>query len=266
MPCKPGLSSLGPPFSRHPASHLLPIVVNSQEFLAVICTAVKDEKCRGNITLVPMDKDNQIRGSVAYGREPERSSITAYKSSTHLARKMCHGEPGKIWVACKSGEVIELNCTDFDFTETGRVVQSNSIDLCAMEYLAPYRELVVLGASSGRLLCLTFDSGGVLQQKTAVNSRIVEVFGHGDALLHYPDYNLFLCGARTTKQWITKSVVCVMEPRAPERWGPLQTLVLDIGSGMSVFVWERREVQDVFFFCSLRRLTQNHLRKKTVWF
>lgn len=103
---------------------LLGVEVKGRELLAVSCSHCRD------IKLVDLQTGEK---SVAY----------RYKDK-QKPEAMCEGEPGRLWVL-ENGAVIELNCTDKVFCETGDVFNANLVcyvrSICYLA--APHDVLVV---------------------------------------------------------------------------------------------------------------------------
>ncbi len=102
---------------------LLGMVVEGEELVAASCWSC------GNIKLVNMET---------------RESHTAY--TAEHSDFMCHGGSGKIWLCLHIGTVIELNCQNKTFVETGKTFsRERSRHLCYLP--APQNALILCHAS-----------------------------------------------------------------------------------------------------------------------
>ncbi len=107
----------------HHCQHMLSVMVEGQELLAVSC-----EYCR-DIKLVNVETGES---SVAYQRKQK-------------PRHMCEGDPGKLLVYLYQDDLVkELSCTNKVFSETGVTIPVRSYSMCYLP--APHNALVVYPA------------------------------------------------------------------------------------------------------------------------
>ncbi len=145
---------------------LVGVIVEKQELLLVGCRECRDLK------LI-----NLLSGDVS----------VAYQKSDFKPLRMCAGEVGKLWVWMVNHEVVELNCSGYKFTSTGRKIDTK-ISACGLCYLpSPENALIV----TPNISCVSLSCGSG-EKQWEVEGQLDGKRISPRAVVFSPQYNVVL--------------------------------------------------------------------------